>query len=326
MPHTMSRFLLIPLLLLLAGVSANAQDGCDDLTIVSVRYSPFTDTIIIVEVTNAGSELFSYPGFVLINANGDTLAKETVNYFGIAGQSVHHLTVRPGVAGPLDNFEGTLQLHTGFYDALACTWPMDQSLCFNGKCAQLVLAFENMGGALVVGDFHWTLQDELGAEVASGNFTMTPNSQFMSQSLCMAPGTYQYTLEALGEPSGGGPTMSVYAGEGFNQPGFSQSASWEGINTMEVPFFIHCMVESPNAVEAADHGPGVRVYRQGAHIIIAHTSNIHTVELLSLDGRSVGRWSPHATTFSVPSGMTAGVYAVRLGTTGGHQALRVVLP
>jgi hypothetical protein len=325
MRHTMSRFLLFPLLLL-ASVSATAQDACNDLTILSVRYSPFTDTVIIVEATNVGSEVFSYPGFVLINANGDTLAKETVNFFGIGNQSVHHLAVRPGVATPLDLFEGTLQLHTGFFDALACTWPMDQTLCFNGGCTQLVVAFENWGGALVLGDFQWTLRNELGSEVASGIFTMTANSQYVSQSVCVARGTYQYTLEALGEPSGGGPTMSVYAGEWFNQPGLSQSANWEGINTMEVPFFLHCIEDAPNAVEAADHASGVRVYRHGAQTIITHTSDIHTVELLSLDGRSVGRWSPHATTFSVPSGMAAGVYAVRLGTAGGHQALRVVLP
>lgn len=39
---------------------------------------------IMLTVANGSSDLFDYPGFVLLDSEGDTLAKETVYYFGMA--------------------------------------------------------------------------------------------------------------------------------------------------------------------------------------------------------------------------------------------------
>jgi hypothetical protein len=319
--------LLSPALLLFAFLNASAQTPCADLTIVSVRYSAFSDTIILVEVTNQSNENFNYPGFVLIDANGDTLAHETVNFFGIGEQSVHHLSVRPGVAAPLDHFAGTLHLYTDFFNEHACAWPLDQSLCSTGSCAPLVVAFENWGGALVLGDFAWSLLNEAGGSVASGTFNMTNQQQYERHSLCVPPGAYTYTLEALGNPSGGGPTMLVYGGEWFNQASLMQSASWEGVNEMEVPFYLYCIEEEPNAMEeVAGSNTTAYVFYQGPQTIITQGSNINTLEIFSIDGRSMGRWSPNANIFIVPSEMASGMYVVRLHSDGGQRSLRVVVP
>ena len=131
----MKKAILFPILLFATVLFG--QDPCDDLSFVSIQYSPFTDTIINVHVENAGAEIFSYPGFVLLAPNGDTLAKEMVNYFGIGAESVHSLDVRDGVHDPLTDFTGTLELHTGFYDVLACDWQLNQSLCADTPCDSL---------------------------------------------------------------------------------------------------------------------------------------------------------------------------------------------
>ncbi len=86
--------ILTPLMLLLSNpnetpflrfpffsTTAFAQGPCDALNLVSVGYSPFTDTVIVVSVENNNTtEIFDYPGFVLIDSNGDTVAQEIVNY------------------------------------------------------------------------------------------------------------------------------------------------------------------------------------------------------------------------------------------------------
>ena len=76
------------LLGILTSLVAFGQDPCDDLLITSVQYSPFTDTVIVVQVENNSSSGFQYPGFVLISTNGDTVAKEQVDLFGIGQESV----------------------------------------------------------------------------------------------------------------------------------------------------------------------------------------------------------------------------------------------
>jgi hypothetical protein len=60
-----------------------AQNPCDLIGITDVRYDAFSDTAILVQVVNNSPEIFSYPGFILFDTEGDTLAREQVNFFGI---------------------------------------------------------------------------------------------------------------------------------------------------------------------------------------------------------------------------------------------------
>lgn len=326
------RHSLVLLPLLFAVVTASAQDPCDDLDILSIRYSPFTDTVIIIEVVNNGQELFSYPGFVLISNEGDTLALETVNYFGIGEQSVHHLTVRPGIAEPTDVFLGVLQLYSGFFNTFECSWALDSSLCAAEECQDMVLGFENWGGALVLGDFTYTLADSTGSEVASGAFTMTENEQYWQQTLCMTPGTYTYSVTSLGEPSGGGPTMTVASGQWFGSAAISQPFPWnEGKDpastfSMAVPFHLHCVdagtVSSP-AIQT--HRSPVTVAYDRTVTLLRHPQGITAVTLIGMDGRRMGTWHPGHTVFALPHGLAAGLYVAHVTNDNGTHALKVVV-
>lgn len=94
---------------------------CDSVFIDCCSFNTFTSNTVTIEVSNYSSNIFSYPGFILFNANMDTMAIETVDYYGIGWEQTHILNVVHPVNLP---FEGLLELHTGFYSSLACSFPV----------------------------------------------------------------------------------------------------------------------------------------------------------------------------------------------------------
>ena len=93
------------------------QEDCSSLEIVSIYQ--YNDTQFVINVYNSSWDGFPYPGFVLFNSFGDTIAVENVNLFGIAEESQHVLEMQDNivVTGSM-----SLQLYTGFYDFLQCEW------------------------------------------------------------------------------------------------------------------------------------------------------------------------------------------------------------
>ncbi|MEK9620515.1 MAG: T9SS type A sorting domain-containing protein [Flavobacteriales bacterium] len=103
------------------------QFSCDSVQISSIQLSTVNPTIEVV-VKNSNIDIISYPGFIMFNSNGDTLAKESVNYFGIGWTyQLHELNIINPINLPLN---GYLELHSLFYDTLVCTFPytLDTSL------------------------------------------------------------------------------------------------------------------------------------------------------------------------------------------------------
>lgn len=187
--------------------------ACDALTIASVQWHAFSDTAIVVHVQNNGPVGFDYPVFILFDANGDTLAKETVNFFAIAGDSWHVLRVVDGALIPQGPFEGRLELWTGFTSALACTWAGPFNLCPPPPCSAIYPTVMNTGGALITATFGWAIQD--GASIiASGQFELLGNQQIDSDTLCLPPGDYLLDVWPMGPPTGGNPMYAMLADGG----------------------------------------------------------------------------------------------------------------
>ena len=320
----MKQYLLVAISLFVG--SAMAQSPCDDLNVLSVQYSPFTDTIVLVQVENNGSELFSYPGFVLINSAGDTVAKEQTNFFGIGQESEHRLQVRNGVQDPLENFEGDLELHTGFYDMLACTWDLDQSLCITGSCDSLFIGLENYGGALVIGDFQWTVEDEMGFEVETGTFNMEASSQSWIYGLCLPSGEYSYTLEALGQPSGGGPTLTVSGSRSYSSATLSEPLDWfnDPASEIEFPFFAFC-TESPNGIiqQGTNSGLPTVVYNTERNRLSSSEQITH-LRLYSVLGNLVYEESSSDFILQLPK-LTSGAYVAVILTSKGEVRTKFVV-
>jgi hypothetical protein len=322
MKHYIAFFLFISL-----ASFTNAQNVCDELNFVSIGYSPFTDTVIVVAVeNNNATEIFDYPGFVLIHTNGDTVAREEVNYFGIGAQSVHTLQVSLGAHNPIENFNGVLQLYSGFYDDFECEWQLNETLCTENECDSMILAFENYGGALVLGDFAWSLLDSTEAVLESGTFTMEAQGQSWEKRMCLPKGMYSYTLEALGQPTGGSPTMTASTSPWYLAPIIQQDFDWNAENVMEIPFYLHCALqEPPNGIDNAENDLEFKVLRSGGQTIIQHAEIIKSVAVFTVDGRLVTSLKPNHTQLVLPSTMNEGLYLISLETELRVTTLKVIL-
>lgn len=108
---------------LLLPLFSHAQNlpACDSLVINCCAFDSLGANSLTIFVSNPSSELFDYPGFVLLDTEMDTIAKETVNYFGIGtGFQPHTMNIISPLNLP---FTGYLNLYTLFYQEFACSFP-----------------------------------------------------------------------------------------------------------------------------------------------------------------------------------------------------------
>jgi len=286
---------------------------CDDLVIDFVRWAAFSDTSVIVHVYNNSTTLFNYPGFVLLNSAGDTLAVETVNYFGIALESTHILTVRPGAIIPNGTNAISLHLWTGFYDVLACTWELDLDLCPPQPCSTIRPTLQNFGGGIVTGDFNWAILTEDLEEVASGTLTMTEIQQFAQDSICLAPGNYQMTCVALQSSTGGQPFYGVET----NWPvaGVNAPVPLDTSPPLEFIFYEQC-IDGTNVIAEAQSISTILLSQQGNYIFIQQKEGkpLASISLYNTDGRVIfsRTVTSDRTTISM-EGVPPGVYIVWAG-------------
>jgi hypothetical protein len=109
---------LIVLFLLSGKSKAQNIPACDSLVIECCSFDLTQNTVTLI-ASNYSSYLFDYPGFILYNSDMDTVAIETVNYFGISTEQTHWLTIIHPFSLP---FDGILELYVLFYDSLTCTF------------------------------------------------------------------------------------------------------------------------------------------------------------------------------------------------------------
>lgn len=117
--------------------------SCDSVQISNVNYTPDSLNQISLMASNANLDIISYPGFILLNDIGDTMAKEVVNYFGIGYfPQPHFLQVYQPISNP---FAGTIELHSMFYDSLICIFPfiLDTTLYSSNKQLESISVYPN---------------------------------------------------------------------------------------------------------------------------------------------------------------------------------------
>ena len=111
----LSAIILVPLL-----STAQNLPQCDSLVILCCDFISGGPNTLTIQVSNPTSVLFDYPGFALFNSTMDTIALETVTYFGIStGPQTHTMNIIMPLILP---YAGYLNLYIGFYDSLACSF------------------------------------------------------------------------------------------------------------------------------------------------------------------------------------------------------------
>lgn len=248
--------------------------ACDSLLINSISWDPFGDTAIVLSASNNSATLFDYPGFILFDDQGDTLAKETVNYFGISqGPQTHYLIVQPGATIPAGPFAGSLELWTLFYQSLGCTWDTTFSLCPPPPCAPLTVSLGNFGGAMVTASFTYSITDPNAVTVASGTISLDALHQEMNDTICLPPG--EYTLSMV-QPNMVGGALIYGLGTSYG-PGPSEPFVQGGTtNTLPFSFYPSCY-NGPNGLVEVEPGADLQ-----------STLNNGLLTVLALDGRPLG--------------------------------------
>lgn len=220
--------------------------ACDSLNILSIQWHPFTDTSIVVHVSNMNlNTLFNYPNFILFDANGDTLAIETTDFFGISIDNWHILPLVPGAVIPQTPFLGTLELWTDFTSELACSWTPLFDLCPQAPCVTFYPNLQNFGGGLSIGDFMWTILNGTGDMVGTSTFNMTAMEQNAMDSICLVPGSYSMFCTPLSQPTGGQPYFGVQATGSLAGP--DQPVNWDTAPPLAFIVYEQCS-SGPNTI------------------------------------------------------------------------------
>ncbi|KAA3621377.1 MAG: hypothetical protein DWQ02_27860 [Bacteroidetes bacterium] len=107
-------------------MSAQKKADCDQLTI---RFNGLIDSgetdQLFFEVSNVmyTGSLYYYPGFLLLNEQGDTIAREEVKYYGIGTSfQTHLLELTDDISFP---FVGRLELFGSYYSKKFCSFPIE---------------------------------------------------------------------------------------------------------------------------------------------------------------------------------------------------------
>ncbi len=153
-------------------VCAHSQTNCDSLIIECCNFDLIGNNTISLSVENTNTTWdFNYPGFILLASNGDTIAKETVNYFGIGwSPQTHYMQVQNPIIFP---FTGTLELWGGFYDTLYCSYPISfLHLGLNEKTTELMMFPNPSNETIYIGGQpfdSWEIIDLMGNLIKNGD-------------------------------------------------------------------------------------------------------------------------------------------------------------
>lgn len=179
-----------------------AQD-CPDLAVLGVWQDPFqADRIRLISENSSTDAAYDYPGWKVLDASGNVLAEEQPDLFGLYGVNVHDLQWVAPFEVPVEAQEVTLQLWTGFGEALACEVPYSlEARSFEwagqttGECLPVRLSFQ--GYAPPEGTVEVTLASLAWAgEFWSATLSVNEGNNWFtfSDSLCLAQNDC-YTLE-----------------------------------------------------------------------------------------------------------------------------------
>jgi len=302
-------------LLLFAASSASAQNVCDNLLVSDVRYHAFTDTLINVYCANWNqTEIFNYPGFMLRNAEGDSVAGETVNTFGIGNGHVAYMRIVDGVTFADHHIDGTLELWTDFYAEQACTFALDESLCPTDDCNPLSLSLVNWGGALTNGVFNFVVRNADNENLLEGQLTLDDTHQDTTVALCLPNGHYTITVESTEGTSMGQPWAVLTEDGPFNSPAVQIPLPHGETSIMDVPLYIPCLT-TPNSIAQPNEANAVFTLLPDGIVVDAPGSGQLTI--VDLAGRMLHQLPVNGNARVL--GLTSGIYVATYQDSEGQR-------
>lgn len=314
------------LIALLGSTPLVAQTECDSIEVIALNYGAFGDTVVNVTINNASTTFgMGYPQFQLIDALGDTLAREPMTFFSLSpGVSTHRMDLVPGAALPAATFSGTLVLIYFTADGeQACDFPITNAELCPTSCAPVNVYITADPGPPIASVFPWHLADDEGGTVATGELSMGVFGwQQDIDSLCLQPGNYTLHLE---QPEAIGTNFQFGLSEDdlfFDGPHATLAAGGSGHIMFDL--FEPCMSGTQSITEAAQ--ATVQLAFDGQRATITERSGKPLGEVVVFDamGRTLVTFNAPGASASIDlSGYAKGAYTVVV--RGGHTSvLRVV--
>ncbi|MFZ2899657.1 MAG: hypothetical protein WA004_13585 [Saprospiraceae bacterium] len=293
-----------------------SQSPCDLVYIDDIRYDAFNDSFLVVQVTNNSGDIFSYPGFILYHPNGDTLAVETVNFFGIGGTHAAALRIVSNTANEIG--DGVLELWTGFYDSLACIFPVSESFCPDTGCHEFIFSLGNFGGAFTQGDFSYSITGQNGNVLASESFFFNDTIQQFSDTVCLLNGSYTLGL-ATGNAAGGQLYYSLQELDSTIWGAYLSEFFPFGSPPLSRPFSVYKKCETATGMKDPVLPAATADIIWNTEGIRASSKESQILEMAVFDpaGRRVSSRRGPANELFIPSGYLHGLYFVSISFENG---------
>lgn len=185
--------LFVTVLSTLVYLSAMTQLPCDSVIIHSLSYDAFySDQYVEVVVKNESNELFSYPAFTLLDANGDTVASEDVNFFGLGNYyQGHTLTLHNA---PADHTLNGGQLVLTGNNQVACQWENNYLLCPE-TCTDLRIVMQGANFPSASHAYTFEVVDSNANAVYQGTMHIDSASYTAYDTVCLPAGDYSIVWE-----------------------------------------------------------------------------------------------------------------------------------
>ncbi len=172
-----------------------AQVNCFNINLDEVIRDPYDQNFITVHILNPESESINYPGIRIYNALTDELiGEESVNFFGIANESVHMVPITMEVV-QAESYTLRIEIWSGFYENLECSFTDDFYLYPETFCTDSEIMVSLAG--LEPGEDPFVLDiSQNGESVFSDSFILDSENPMYYQEpgTCLGIGCYDVVL------------------------------------------------------------------------------------------------------------------------------------
>jgi hypothetical protein len=311
------RPIIYTLLFTVFACSAYAQSPCDSLHVLSLNYDPMHPDSVHVIVKNESSIIFGYPSFAILNANEDTMALESVAYFGIGNYPQSHImkVEQPFIGNQING--GKLILMGGFGDTAACIFDEQIILCTD-SCSPMRVSVQASSELDSTKTVHIYISDSNNQAVYTTTFVLDTIYDIEDDTVCLSPGKYRYIIEEASPNNN-----EVYFGLNsfYNTTGINGNTANTTQSIYEFTIWEKCMnpdtLIDPLSVEVLENKKqnSLLVQQQAHQLLVRSKLNevLSHVKVFDLNGRILIDETVNSNQYSFTTrGVSHGIYIMKV--------------